>query len=164
MNGQSDYVQTSSFDWGSRTHPMLHERRQVDATISEVYSQTSVLDDLEHQMAQFAAEFEAQMAQLSKNYVMAGDHQVERFTRNHRTLSQLLLEAVPHLKHHFGADAIFHLRAPIDEGGAQTLYAVVMWPGTAKDVRTRLKAFDDEWWFGLLNQASGHLTFTYELI
>ena len=63
-----------------------------------------------------------------------------------------------------GGNAVFNLRAPIDEAGSQTLYAVAMWPGKLQDVRDALAKFDDEWWMARARQAAGYLTFTYELV
>jgi hypothetical protein len=164
MNGLLDYIQTSGNDWGPPIEAMLHERVQADVTPEQYRSRRSVLDDVEHQMARFEAEHETQIAEVRKYYVIANDPHHESYLRSHRTLSQLLLEAVPHLRRHFGTDAVFSLRAPVDASGAQTLYAVVMWPGAASDVRAALANFDNSWWFGIVRQASGNLTFTYELV
>jgi hypothetical protein len=79
-------------------------------------------------------------------------------------ISQLLLEAVGQLGGCFGAGAVFVLRAPTDESGAQTLYVVAMWPGSIRDVRRALAAFDEAWWIEHSAQASGYLAFTYELV
>ncbi len=164
MNGMLDSPQTSGNDWGPPIQAMLHERVQVDATPMQFRNRRSIHDDLERQMAHFEAEHESQIAEVRKHYVIANDPHPESFLRSHRALSQLLLEAVPHLRQHFGTSAVFSLRAPIDASGAQALYAVVMWPGTANDVRAALANFDNSWWFEMVRQASGNLTFTYELL
>jgi len=76
----------------------------------------------------------------------------------------LLIEAVPRLWESFGIDAVFNLRVLIDESGSRTLYAVAMWAGSAKDVSIALDQFEDGWWILNSRQASGILTFTYELV
>lgn len=163
MNGQLD-IQTSGSDWGSPIQAMLHERAQADTTSVQFRDQRTVLHDFERQMASFEAEREAQIVEVQKHYIIAKDPLVATFLHSNRALSQLLLEAVPHLRRHFGPDAVLRLRAPVDASGAQTLYAVVMWPGAVDDVRAALANFDNGWWFGMVRRASGNLTFTYELI
>ncbi len=164
MNGLLDYNQTPGNDWGPPNQAMLHERMQADATPIQFHNQRSVLDDFERQMASFEEEHDTGITEVRKHYVFGNDPRVERFLRSHRTLSTLLLEAIPHLEQHFGTDAVFNLRAPIDASGAQTLYVAVMWPGAADAVRSALANFDHDWWFGIVRQASGNLTFTYELV
>jgi hypothetical protein len=74
------------------------------------------------------------------------------------------LEAIPALKTCFGPQAVFALRAPIDDSGSQTLYAVAIWPGSMREVREALEKFDETWWIQHSQKASGYLTFTYELV
>jgi hypothetical protein len=164
MNGLLDYDQTSGNIWGAPIQAMLHEAVQADTVPLRFPDQRSVFDDLERQMARFEAEQEAQIAEVRKSYVIPNDSGVETFLRSHRTLSQLLMEALPRLKEHFGAGSVFSLRAPIDPSGSQTLYAVVMWPGAANDVRKAFADFDGDWWMRVVRRASGNLSFTYELV
>ncbi len=112
----------------------------------------------------FEAEHDSALEELRRKFILPPDPSVVTFLNDHRTLPQILLEAADHLRAYFGADTIFNLRAPIDESGARTLYAVVMWPGTVSAVREALARFDDEWWIAHSRQASGYLTFTYELV
>jgi hypothetical protein len=164
VNSQLDYSQISGNIWGPPIEAMLHERLQTFTAPGQAHTQWSILDYLERQTDRLKAECETQIAEVRKCYVFGNDPDLESFLRSYRTLSQLLLEAVPHLRQHFGKDAILTLRAPIDASGSQTLYAVVMWPGAANDVRAALADFDNSWWFGSVRQASGNLTFTYELV
>lgn len=106
----------------------------------------------------------ALLNQVSKDYVLPSDSSVLDFLMDHRPITQLLLEAAPILKQHFGDTTIFRLKAPLDESGTPTLYAVVMWPGEILTVRDALARFDDEWWMAQLPLASGDLTITYELV
>lgn len=164
MNGELGSIQTSGSDWGPPIQTMLHQFEQSDSAPVESRNQQSVLDDLERQMARFEVEYKNQLAEVRKCYVFRNDPHLESFLRSHRTLAQILLEAVPHLKQHFGTDAVLSLRAPIDASGEETLYAVVMWPGATKEVRAAIASFDDGWWLRNVRRASGNLTITYELV
>jgi hypothetical protein len=164
MNGELDFIQTSGTNWGPSIQTMLHQFEQAYATPVESRSQRDVLEDLERQMARFDVEFKDQLDAIRKCYVFANDPHLERFLRSHRTLAQILLEAAPHLRQHFGTDTVLTLRAPVDASGEQTLYAVVMWPGATKDVRAAIDSFDNAWWLGNVRRASGNLTITYELV
>lgn len=104
------------------------------------------------------------LAELQKTFVFSPDSSVSNFLSEHPELTQILLEASAHLREHFGAATVLNLRAPIDESGSQTLYAVAMWPGSVGHVRRALAKFDDSWWIAHSRSASGHLAFTYELV
>ena len=123
-----------------------------------------ILEGLEKQMAEFAALDEAILSEVRKNYVLPADSSVLNFLTEHRTIPQILLDAAPQLKACFGADAVFNLRAPIDESGSRILYAAAMWQGKSQDVRDALAKFDRDWWTARAGQAAGYLTFTYELV
>lgn len=124
----------------------------------------AIFDGLETQIAEFAAQHEALLAEVRRQYVLPADSSVVTFLTKHRALPPILLEAAPELRACFGAEAVFTLRAPIDDSGSQTLYAVAMWPGNVRDVRDALEKFDDTWWIEHSQPASGYLTFTYELV
>jgi hypothetical protein len=156
--------QTSGNDWGPPDRTMLHERQQETSAQSLPHNQRLIFKDLERQMARFEADHVAMIADVRKHYVIPSHSSVSEFLNSHRTLSALLLQAIPNLREHFGADAVFSLRSPVDDSGTQTLYAVVMWPGGVKEVKAALDRFDDAWWIPNSLQASGYLTFTYELI
>ena len=102
--------------------------------------------------------------ELHKHYVHSSDSSVSTFLSQHPGISAILLDAIPHLKKHFGASAIFSLSAPVDEAGMRSLCAVVIWPGNIRDVRNALDRFDKDWWLSQSRMAYGHLVFTYELI
>ena len=124
----------------------------------------ALIESVEKQMAEFAAQHEAVLNEVRKYYALPAESSVRDFLTEHRTLPYILLEAVPQLKTYFGAAAIFSLRTPTDDAGSRTLYAVVMWPGKSRDVRQALARFDDSWWIAHSRQASGYLAFTYELM
>lgn len=107
---------------------------------------------------------EEALNEVRKHYVLPADASVRDFLAEHRAISQILLAAAPQLKACFGGSAVFNLRAPLDEAGSRTLYAVAMWPGKLRDVRDALARFDNDWWLARARQAGGHLAFTYELV
>lgn len=171
MNGFVD-SQVSGNDW---TAPSAGGLFQLVQDFTPIYAAKArprideqyalrIQEHIEQQMAQFEAEHEATVAQLRRRYVFLNDQAIRGFFRSHRTAPQLLLEAMPHLHESFGADSVFNLRVMTDEYGAQTLYAVVTWPGSAMDVRVALDSFDERWWIANSHQASGDVSFTYELV
>jgi len=115
-------------------------------------------------MAEFDAQHQAVLNDVRKLYVLPADESVRNFLTEHRAIPNILLEAAPQLKACFGGNAVFNLRAPIDEAGSRTLYAVAMWPGKLRDVRDALARFDNDWWMVRAGQTAGYLTFTYELV
>ena len=140
--------------------PTSHEntqqpKRRLPAAICE--------ENLERQIPDFAKQ-EGLLKEVRQHFVLPADSSVLYFLRAHRNIPQILLGAVSHLKACFGVNAVFNLRAPIDESGIRTLYAVSMWPGKFNDVRTALENFDDQWWIANSPQAAGYLIFTYELV
>jgi hypothetical protein len=113
---------------------------------------------------EFAAQREAILNDVGKYYALPADGSVGDFLMEHGIISQILLEAAPELEAYFGSNTVFNLRAPIDEAGSRTLYAVATWPGALRDVRDALAKFDDHWWMERAGRAGGYLTFTYELV
>jgi hypothetical protein len=169
---QLSYSQVSGNDWTPPPSEMLYQLIQnvswapaskPQPRIDEQYAQ-QIQEQLEQQMAQFEADHEAAVTELQRSYVFLNDREIRRFLKSHRTAPQLLIEAAPHLRQYFGAGTVFNLRATIDEFGAQTLYAVILWPGDVRDARTSLDHFDEQWWIANSRQASGDITFTYELV
>jgi hypothetical protein len=157
--------QTSGNLWPPRAPVFALDQPLHQAQVHEKPKQgNAICDDLEKQMAAYNAEHEAMLKALLLHFVMPTDSSVTKFLTEHRGIPQLLLQAVPHLKSCFGPDAIFNLRAPTDESGSRTLYAVAMWPGKAQDVRNAVTRFDNDWWMSYAGQAAGYLTFTYELV
>jgi hypothetical protein len=123
----------------------------------------ATLANMEWQIADSEAEHQAALDKVRQDFVMPADSSVACFLTAHRTILQLLLEAVPELRTCFGSESVFDLRAPVDESGSQMLYAVARWPGSVSDVRQALAKFDT-WWIAHSRQASGNLAFTYELV
>jgi hypothetical protein len=142
---------------------LLQDPQERPVDLPPSIGENQVLLSFENQMVGFAAEHEDLIRQIRTRYIIA-DTSVLEFLRGHRTLPPLLVQAIPYIDECFGASAVFSLRAPLDEWGAQTLYAVAMWPGEISDVRTALERFDERWWIASARQAAGNLTFTYELV
>lgn len=159
-------LQISGIHWPDCTPAMLSHQFQVQATprLSETRRNAAIFQGVENQMAESLAAHAAALHELRRYFVLPADSSVLTFLSGRRTLPQILLEAVVHLRACFGADSVFNLRAPIDESGSQTLYAVAMWPGAVRDVRRALACFDDTWWIAQSRRASGCLEFTYELV
>lgn len=160
--------QTSGNKWPQITTLKLHQELHVasgeSAPFPEPKQGLAILANLEKQMVDFAAEHDAALNEVRKYFVLPRDSSVSNFLSGHRIVPQILLEAVPQLRACFGAETIFNLRAPIDESGSQSLYAVAMWPGNVQDARRALTKFDDAWWIVHSRQASGYIVFTYELV
>lgn len=170
MSGLS-YSQTSGNDWSTIPAEMLSEvvqtppRRTSTKVLrfDEQYAQ-QVEEQIERQMAQFEAEHDAAIANLRREYIFVDDQSIRTFLRSHRTAPQLLFQALPYLRRNFGVETLLRLYSTADEYGAQTLYASVVWPGNIQDVRAALDRFDEQWWIANSHQASGDVTFTYELV
>jgi len=170
MTGLS-YSQVSGNDWSTPPAEMLYDDIQPVAPkpavsqprFDEQYAQR-IGQQIEKQLAQFEAEHEVAIANLRRQFVFLDEESIRTFLRTHRTAPQVLMQAVPHLHRNFGADTVFRLQATTDEYGAETLYATVVWPGNLQDIRASLDRFDDQWWIVNSHQASGDITFTYELV
>lgn len=163
MNAYQE-LQNSGIHWQDRTPARLYQPFQEAPRWPEPRRRAAIFEGLEKQTAKFAARHEAVLSDVRKHYVLPVDTSVRDFLTEHRTIPQILLEAAPQLKAYFGVDAVFNLRAPVDEAGSRTLYAVAMWPGQLRDVRDALARFDSDWWMVRAGHAAGYLTFTYELV
>jgi hypothetical protein len=153
--------------WGNLYGPFLQTQIPAEPPSDRAHQPSQALaafKSLEQQMAQLVSEQETILNEVRKRYVLLPYSPEVTFLIEHRTLPQLLLAAESPLRQAFGSDTIFFLRAPIDESGARTLYAVAVWPGAVADARTALQQFDDTWWLAHARPAAGRLTFTYELV
>jgi hypothetical protein len=157
-------LQSSGIHWPDHTPALLYQPVQAPPQLPEPRQRGAIFEGREKQMAEFAAQHEAVLNDVRKHYVFPADSSVSNFLTEHRGIPQILLGAVLHLRACFGADAVFDLRAPVDEAGSRTLYVVTMWPGKSQDVRDALAKFDNDWWMARAGQAAGYLTFTYELV
>lgn len=123
------------------------------------------LEGYELEMAAFQAEHKRSLAEIERQFIFDGDRTpIVEFLDQHRTIPQIVLESVVPLKQQFGPDVNFMLRAPLEDDGLRMLYVVVPWAGTVEAARDALARFDEAWWLAHSYQASGHLTFVYELV
>lgn len=165
MNLLQEISQVSSNNWTIHTNARAYRRDQNVATFLPARCvQGPSLDLYEKEMHEAAVRHQADIDEIRKIFVMQDNIGVTSFLHDHRTIPQLLLQAVPHLKERFGSDTVFVLRALIDESGFSDLYAVAMWPGKAHDAIEALDRFVDQWWIGNARPAAGYLNFTYELV
>ncbi len=162
MNVYNDR-QESGIQWPCQMPAFVYEPLHAVAHLHTPDQRARVFESLERQLSQFSTQHADSLTDLQKHYVLPPDSSLADFLTQHRTIPQILLEAAPQLRTYFGPNTIFHLRAPIDELGSRTIYAVVMWPNKSMDVRDALAKFDAEWWLERAGQAAGNLTFTYEL-
>lgn len=164
MNAYQEF-QTSGNQWPPPVQAMLHREFQPSSPFPKPKPRPRVsIEDLEKQMPAFATEHGPALKQVWRDFVLPPDSSVVTFLSEHRTILPILLESGSQLRACFGKETVFTLRAPIDESGSQTLYAVAMWRGNVRDVREALAKFDDTWWIEHSRQASGYLVFTYELV
>jgi hypothetical protein len=120
-------------------------------------------EHLREEISRVEAEHEVLAGDIRRHYNCHEEAQVFSYLRKHPVLLSLLSLAAPILKSYFDPPTPLKLRAPVDEDGWQLLYAVVMWPGGPQEASAALNRFEDEWWLPNSRQASGRLTFTYEL-
>lgn len=150
---------------GRQSHLTAGELLSHASSISNpLGSGYSVLTDLERQMAQFSAEEEEDFKRLRKEYVLVDGSVVEAFLRAHRSLLEVLLDAVTQLRACFGADCVLQLRLGNEEGDASTVVCgFVQWTKSAEIARAALDAFDESWWIKNVGRAAGRVVFDYEL-
>jgi hypothetical protein len=162
MNGVFD-KQTSGNNWTPVVGPMLHEREQDQLVPPEARRQHLIFNEYERQMARHEQDHLTMVTEVARNYVMPRDNSVQAFLNSHRVLPQLLIQALPQLRGHFG-NVVFALRATSDEHGWQRLYVDAMWQGSSADAFQAIDRFQDAWWIANSHMAAGHLTFTYRLV
>jgi hypothetical protein len=127
-------------------------------------SEFSVLTDLERQMAQFSAEEEEDFKRLRREYVLVNGPSVESFLRRHRSLLEVLLDAVAQIKACFGAESVLQLRLGSEDGDAPNVVCgFVQWTKSLEAARAALDEFDESWWMNNVRRASGRVVFDYEL-
>jgi hypothetical protein len=118
----------------------------------------------EQQMAEFAIQQQEEINRLLEAYVFDDPNGVRSFLKNHRSVAEILLEAVPHLKQCFGGDPTLRLQVLSNEGYQGTIYGVVSWKQDLSSARSALQRFDDSWWINSSRRASGRIVFDYQLV
>lgn len=162
MNGVFD-KQTSGNDWTQVIGAMLHEREQDQIAPVSPKRQRHILHDLEQQMVRHEQEHITMVEEVARNFAVPRDNSVQNFLSAHRVLPQFLIQALPHLREHFG-NVVFALRATSDEYGWQRLYVDALWPGDSIEAFRAIDRFQDAWWIANSHMTAGHLTFTYRLV
>lgn len=128
-----------------------------------IHLDSSVLTDLENQMREFSVRQAENFKRLRKEYVLIQRTETEDFLRRYRSLIEILLDAVPHLRAQFGPEVTLNLRLGLEEGIPQCIYATIPWKGDIASARAALEKFDDLWWLDNVRKASGRVVFDYEL-
>jgi hypothetical protein len=103
------------------------------------------------------------LTELKRSYGFPPDDSVATFLADHRSVSTVLLAAIPHLRDHFGADNIFNLEVSTDDDDSKTLYAVAVWRDTVPSAALALENFLEDWWLDHMTAAVADLAFTYEI-
>jgi hypothetical protein len=157
--------QTSGNDWSKdrQDPPMLHEGSQeIERFPASPIEQGKFFAKYEDDYERFDQAQKAAMAEIKAFYSIRRDAEIDEFLRSHKDVTQLLAEAIPHLRKHF-AGCMFSLRTTFDENDDQTIYAVASWTQEPRKVIDALNDFFDEWWLPNSYPAGRCLTFTYDL-
>lgn len=163
MNSLLDYRQTTDVDWAPVRSGLLYNGIQEGGARPTLQLRSDSFAECEQQIVRFEADYWKVVREIRRKYVFVNDDEVEEFLRFHRTVPELLIEALPFLRAHIG-DVLFTLRSTSDEYGWQLLYVVTVWPGQAQDVITAIDRFEDAWWIANSHRAFGSLNFTYQLV
>jgi len=162
MNVEYELNQTSGYDWKQPSGARVYHRQKTALTPPSRV-QLSELAELEAQMERYEVEHSELINEIRRLYVIEDEASVSEFLRRHRRLSQVLVDAEPHLRQFF-KDAVLVLRTTSDEHDWDMLYALVQWSGEPDDALLALDAFDDAWWLANSYPAGSFLTFTYRLV
>jgi hypothetical protein len=159
--------QTSGNDWSQSGQPditrMLHEDEQeIGRFPRRPADHGKFFVKLEDQMERFGQAQVDAVRQIEAFYTIRNGAEVKEFLESHKLVTQVLAEAIDHLKKHFEG-CMFSLRLKTDEYDDQMLYAAAAWKKEPKKVVSALNAFDDEWWLANSYPAGRHLSFTYDL-
>jgi len=164
MNGLMEHEQTTLREWPEVLADSFQYKRQESVNVTIPRRQSNISEDLEQHVLRLQADNLNLILEIRKKFIFPLGSSVVDFLRNHRSISQILLESEAHLKQYLGSETVLTLKAPIDESGSPTLYAVAIWPGSVKEVVSGLEKFEENWWLANSRLASGNLHFTYELV
>ena len=152
LGGSESAWRLSDFGWATQPNGDQPHREGVGSE-SLAYAQVFFQASLKR--------LETDTAKLKKEYVFRNEDAITHFISIHRTVAAVLSCALPELKKSFGEDAVFSLEAVPEDDDSTSLYAVVIWRGSAQDAESALEDFDERWWLNQPYQSG--LTFTYEL-
>jgi len=104
--------------------------------------------------------------ELEKLYGLREPDEVQRFLQPYPHLAELLLEAFPYLKKHFGPSPQVELEVIRDPeiGSLGELVAFILTPLSVHEAEARLDRFDDEWFLDRLDRTDGLLNVCLEFI
>jgi hypothetical protein len=130
------------------------------------YSEGTIVFEISNARAVFQRSQKAlnqEMDRLRTFYGFSARETVASFLTNHPSISSVLMAAVPYLKEHFGPESILNLKVSSEDDDSQTLYAVVVWRGTAQTAAQAMESFVENWWLDQMTSNTTDLAFTYEL-
>ena len=167
MNAYQDAVQTSGSSWTAANHISVRAYRRHQAIpmllAREAPLEMQQLEVYGKQLEEVFNMHQEQLAELRKTFVFENASAVASFMRDHRTAPQILLEAIPQLRKHFGSTTVFMLRTRIEEDGYRELHVLAKWPGNARAAMNALDSFNKDWWISNFQASGRQFHFTYEL-
>ncbi len=166
MNALQEVTQIERHNWcpANDTGARAYDRRQGQKlVVPERIQHHSPFDDLESQLPEVSEKRQSALSEIRKSFVFRDEEAVTSFLRDHRTIAQLLLEALPALKKFFGVETVFELKVLTEEDGSREMYAMAEWPGPAREAMRALDNFIENWWIERSGTVGGRLNFTYEL-
>ena len=119
------------------------------------------LAQIEHYRQDDRRQLLEEIKRLRSEYVFRNEEAIIHFLSAHRTAHSTLSSAVLQLKMFFGRQIVLNLEAMNDEEFSTSLYAIVVWRGSATEAEEAMEQFDEQWWLDQNPQAG--LNFTYEL-
>lgn len=135
----------------------------IQQSVEGISSSPDALNEYEQEMARFTMEQAADLEKLKREYVFEDVAVTESFIRNHRSIVEVLLDAVPHLRRCFGSETTLKIGVVFEDAGPTTASAVALWKGPLASARESLAKFDESWWLENVKRARGRILFDYEL-
>ena len=166
MNALQEVTQIGRHNWcpapdtGARAYNPWRGQKLV---LPGRFQHHSPFEELEKSFSEVTEKQQSALSEIRKSFVFRDEEAVTSFLRDHRTISQLLLEALSVLKTFFGVETVFELKVLTEEDGSREMYAMAEWPGPAREAMRALDNFIGNWWIERSGTAGGRLNFTYEL-
>ena len=101
--------------------------------------------------------------ELNSRFIVTTNHRETLRFIEANDLTHVLLDSVKHVNAAFGESSLKTLALVEDDEGFQSLFCLVIFPGTLQDARTALKSFDNAWWLQHARQFGSKLNFDFEL-
>ena len=150
-------------EWGKSPNRLRGYASEREASSTGKVPERKLIQRYEHQMLQFAAEWETEISKLKGEFIFDTPSTVTDYLKAHRALASLLLESVEPLRQSFGYDVPLKLQIRTD-GNSPILYATVIWKGPICSARAALEKFDENWWLENVRIAPGDVVLDYELV